>query len=217
MLKNNVQLIENFNQIEPEKSQIINAGTVEGLLHYMKHLGPAISFFDESSQFLGSFGRYNGSGSANYERSIYLTLANAQNNFKRDLKQERTSIIKPRLNICLNGHPYYFIDALNGEKNSNDDGLFQRFFISCPKPSIFLSADILNSADPDISLVCVLYFIHRKYYSDNICLSLSEEAKLLFNHYYDTFKILARDGNFINCIYFVKIIPFKINKDPRLI
>ncbi len=182
--------------VNPDQSQLINAGTVEGLLHYMSKLGSAISFFDESSQFLGSFGRYNG-GSVQYERSIYLTLANAQEDFRRDLKTERTSITKPRLNMCLNGHPFSFIEAFTYEKNSYDDGLFQRFFVSCPAPTVYLSADILSTPEPKISLLCIFYYIYKKHSSQTVSMSLSIEANLKFNEFYDLFRTLHRDGNYL--------------------
>ena len=54
---------------------------------------------------MGSFGRYNGggTGASSYDRSIYLELANAPKDLRRDLKQARCRIVEPRLNICLLG------------------------------------------------------------------------------------------------------------------
>ncbi len=193
LIQNNVLKIDSFNLVDPQQSQLINAGTVEGLLHYMSKLGSAISFFDESSQFLGSFGRYNG-GSAQYERSIYLTLANAKEDFRRDLKTERTSIIKPRLNICINSHPFSFIEAYSYEKNSYDDGLFQRFFVSCPEPTVYLSSEIMSTSVPKISLLCIFYYIYKKHSSQNISMNLSHDANVKFNNFYDLFRTLHRDG-----------------------
>ena len=39
LIRNCVHQVDLFNSVELECSQIINAGTVEGLLHYMKKLG----------------------------------------------------------------------------------------------------------------------------------------------------------------------------------
>ncbi len=75
-----------------------------------------ISMFDESSQFLGSMGRYTGGGGASYDRSIYLELANASDEFRRDLKSERNCIARPRLNLVLNGHPQSYHETFKAEK-----------------------------------------------------------------------------------------------------
>lgn len=74
---------------------------------------------------MGAFGRYSGGG-ALYERSIYLELANAGRVFKRDLKNERTKIVAPRLNICVLGHPFSFVEAFNSERSNRDDELTAR-------------------------------------------------------------------------------------------
>ena len=124
--------IENINGVDPLLSAVVTQGTVESLLFWMKKLGGSIaSFFDESSQFIGSFGRYNGGG-ANYDRSIYLELANGGSDFRRDLKSERTIIKNPRLNLCINGHPSTFIEAFNAEKSKSfikplEPGISSRF------------------------------------------------------------------------------------------
>ena len=91
-----------------------------------------ISFFGESSQFLGLFGRYSRRGNgALYERSIYLELANATagDDFRRDLKSEKTIIEKPLLNICLNRDSETFNDIFRSEKLNHQDGHVQNFFI----------------------------------------------------------------------------------------
>ena len=55
--------------------------------------------------FISSFGRYgNGGTAANYDRSVYLDIANASEVFSRDLKGQRCRIYKPRLQICLLGY-----------------------------------------------------------------------------------------------------------------
>ena len=92
-----------------------------------------LSLFDESSQFLGSFGRYN-HGGASYDRSIYLDLFNGRQEFRRDLTNKRTVIKFPRLNICLLGHPVSFFKLMK-EEQAMDDGMMQRFLSSSPMPS----------------------------------------------------------------------------------
>jgi len=63
-----------------------------------------ISLWDEATMFMSSFGRYgNGGSAANYDRSVYLEVANASDVFSRDLKGQRCRIIKPRLQISLLG------------------------------------------------------------------------------------------------------------------
>ena len=74
-----------------------------------------LSSFDESSQFLGSFGRYK-HGGASYDISIYLDLFNVRQEFRRDLTSKRSVIKCPRLNICLLGHPVSFLKLMKEEQ-----------------------------------------------------------------------------------------------------
>ncbi len=138
---------------------------------------------------LGAFGRYSGGG-ALYERSIYLELANAGRVFKRDLKTERTRIVNPRLNICVLGHPFSFVEAFHQEKTNRDDGLTHRFFVACPPPTFFKTKDISSTKEPSCSLLLVFYFIRLRFNSEKT-FHLSEEAKEIYNKEYDNFRILV--------------------------
>ena len=72
-------------------------------MHYLEKFQSVISLWDESSSFMSSFGRYSGTSSAGYDRSIYLELSNASEEFRRDLKNARCVIDDPRLSIGLLG------------------------------------------------------------------------------------------------------------------
>lgn len=139
---------------------------------------------------MGAFGRYSGGGVL-YERSIYLELANAGRVFKRDLKTERTKIVSPRLNMCVLGHPFSFVEAYHSERSNKDDGLTHRFFASCPPPVIYMSHEIMASEAPTCNLLLILYLIRLRYKIGKR-FSLSEEANILFNSQYDTFRHLVQ-------------------------
>ena len=146
--------------------------------------------FDEASMLMGAFGRYI--GGALYDRSIYLELANAGRAFKRDLKTERTKIESPRLNMCVLGHPFSFIEAFHNEKANRDDGLTHRFFAICPLPTFYKSGEINSSNEPICSLLLVFYYIKIKYSTQKMFI-LAEEAKVIFNSNYDNFRTLVEN------------------------
>ena len=102
-------------------------------------------------------------GTASYERSIYLELADAGGEFQRDLKSERTFISNPRLNLCLNGHPHEFIQAFQSERGTKDDGLMHRFYAMCPKPNIYLSEDIMKASEIPFGINLLFFFIFKKH------------------------------------------------------
>jgi len=134
--------------------------TVEALCSILEDNNCILSLFDESSAFYGSFGRYS-NGGASYERSIYLELFNGKSTFKRDLKKEKTRIYNPRLNICLLGHPQYFVKAMREEQATRDDGLMQRFLFCSPKPC-FYDAHTIQKAQMVprlVSFTVLLYLI----------------------------------------------------------
>lgn len=72
IIRNILTDIDEFEGVTPKDSHIVNSGTVEALVFYLEKYRSIISFFDESSQFLGAFGRYSGGGA--YDRGIYLQL-----------------------------------------------------------------------------------------------------------------------------------------------
>lgn len=146
---------------------------------------------------MGSFGRYSGGGSL-YDRSIYLELANAAGDIRRDIKSERIFVDKPRLNLCMNGHPHSFIDFFKGERDLKQDGLAQRFFASCPEPSYYMSEDIMNSENEEFSISLLLYYIYKKHDVNDAVYSLSTDANIVFNGYYDIYKKIIRDATIKN-------------------
>lgn len=88
-----------------------------------------------------------------------MELFNAEDFYIRDLKQTRTRINNPRLNLTILGHPSVFIRMIAEEKDNFDDGLVQRFLISCPKPSYSSYDEIINTPAPKIALVKILHVI----------------------------------------------------------
>jgi hypothetical protein len=102
-----------------------------------------LSLFDESSQFLGSFGRYTNGGSS-YDRGVYLELFNGKDEYIRDLCNKSTHIVNPRLNLCMLGHPSSFFKLMR-EELGMDDGLMQRFLSISPSPC-FSDSDFIEKA-----------------------------------------------------------------------
>ncbi len=116
-------------------------------------------------------------------------MCNASEFFSRDTKSERIAISNPRLNICINGHPIPFIEALSTQKENYDDGLYHRFFISCPKIIIRDSADIMSASEPCVDLVMILFYVFRKNINGN-SMVLEDDAKVEFNRIFDLSKKL---------------------------
>ncbi len=84
LVRRELRLLEECRKVMPKESRLLNPATVEAMIHYLELYGTIICMWDESNQFLGSFGRYNAQG-ANYERSIYLECANAGDDFTLNL------------------------------------------------------------------------------------------------------------------------------------
>jgi hypothetical protein len=206
-------------------SFLFSGATVEALCSILEENNCILSLFDESSAFYGSFGRYS-AGGASYERSIYLELFNGKATFKRDLKKEKTRIDNPRLNICLLGHPQFFIKSMREEQATRDDGLMQRFLFCCPKPTFFDAEEICNAQKipRKFSLTILMYLIKifheqtiREKNNDNeikmkllyedskkekIIYSFSEEAASLYKTFYTDFRRISADMN--ECDVFIR-------------
>jgi len=88
------------------------AATVEGMVFYLEKFTCMLSMWDEATMFVASFGRYGNGSAANYDRSVYLEVANAGEVFTRDLKGSRSRINNPRLQICLLGNYYSYISLI---------------------------------------------------------------------------------------------------------
>ena len=74
------------------------------MVYYLEKFTTILCLWDESNQFMGSFGRYSsGNSAANYDRSIYLECSNAGDDFARDLKAMRCIVLNPRISLCLLG------------------------------------------------------------------------------------------------------------------
>ncbi len=100
----------------------------------------------------------------------------------------------------MNGHPQPFIETLTAQKNNYDDGLYHRFFISCPKMIIRDSAAIMSATDPCVDLDMILFYVFRKNKNGN-SMVLEDDASLEFNKIFDMSKKLL--GKFIS-IYVYK-------------
>lgn len=120
---------------------------------------------------------------------IYYFKANSGKDFRRDIKTDRTYIANPRLNLCLNGHPFNFIEAFKQERYAKDDGLVHRFFVCCPKPSSFTSKDIMSTEKNPCSLLLIFYYIKIRNSNDKgfSQMELSPDAETIFNKYFDIF------------------------------
>ncbi|CAF1053816.1 unnamed protein product, partial [Brachionus calyciflorus] len=69
LIKKSLYEIENYNRISRTKSNLINAGTVETLLSHLEENPCLVSFYDESSTFMSSFGIYK-CGDGKYDRNF---------------------------------------------------------------------------------------------------------------------------------------------------
>ena len=160
-----------------------------------------------------------------YERSIYLELFNGKNAFKRDLKREKTRIENPRLNICLLGHPQFFIKSMREEQATRDDGLMQRFLFCSPKPIFYEAEDIrlAQSIPREFSFTVLMYIVkifHEQKMKDSddnglkmsninadgekikIKYRFTKEADQLYKQYYSQFRRISAEMN--ECDVFIR-------------
>ena len=92
---------------------------------------------------------------------------------------------------------HQYIDAhifINFILDLKEDGLVQRFFPSCPVPSIYMSSEIMLSVKPSCSLLCIFYYLYKLHESDHIFYQLSQEAHDEFCKFYDIFRSLIKNG-----------------------
>ncbi len=156
--------------------------------------------FDESSSFYGSFGRYS-NGGALYERSIYLELFNGKETFRRDLTKKKTRIVNPRLNICLLGHPQFFVKAMREEQSNRDDGLMQRFLSCCPKPNFYSANEIddAQSSPRKISMTLLMYsvqFFHSQKLMSDVVIENNTDQKAAIKYFFN-----QQSKEYYNSIY----------------
>ena len=168
--------------------------------------------------WFGQQGRYT-NGGAMYDRSVYLDLYNCKNTFKRDTKNDinnkkRCKIVNPRFNLCLLGHPQYFIKFIKDEADNRCDGLMQRFLISCPEPTFFLYKSIKDAqiVPRKMSLTVLMFAIkifHRQDDETNEMIlrkyKFDDKAEKLYEQLHDEYKLISRDLSrpnvFISCMY----------------
>ena len=75
-------------------------------------------------------------GAASFDRSIYLTLYNGEDDMCHSTKSTDIRLKNPRLSIFGAAHPTRMINRLNKERNIDEgsDGLYARFLVFTPKP-----------------------------------------------------------------------------------
>ncbi|RNA08529.1 hypothetical protein BpHYR1_031578 [Brachionus plicatilis] len=173
LIKKSLNQIEEYKKIPRKKSNLINAGTVEALLTNLETNPCMVSFFDESSTFMSSFGLYKG-GDGKYDRSVYLELYTGPDGYDRTLTR----------------HMSDYINFVRQEKNSRDDGLIQRFHICAPRPIYFKTEDMVK-IPPEKYCLTVLLYIISKLNEIPIQYILEEKATHYFYKIYDSFKIFA--------------------------
>lgn len=79
---------------------MVLAGTVEALLTNIESNPSIVSFFDESSTLMGSFGLKK-EGDGKYDRSVYLELNTGPDGYDRTLTSNRLYIDRPRISLVF--------------------------------------------------------------------------------------------------------------------
>lgn len=95
-----------------------------------------VQYWDEFETLAKSFGLYKGgSGGGSFDRSIYLTMYNGEDEFSHTTKSYDCQLLFPRLSIFGAAHPTKIITRFLEEKNLVDcDGLYARFLVFNPEP-----------------------------------------------------------------------------------
>ncbi len=87
------------------------------------------------------------------------------------------------------GHPGTFIDAINAEKSTKNDGLMHRFLLAAPKPPIFFNNNE-KRAEKMCSLEAVFYAI-KLFHDTPIDYGFTENATSKFKEYDQEYKVVA--------------------------
>ena len=104
--------------------------------------GNTLSLFGEESGFLDMFGMQNGCG--DNDSSVFCELANASNDFRRDTKEKRTCIKRPRVNVAVNFAPRRWLQFV---QNNLQNHLLHRFHFCSPLPLIEQRGGVKKMAD----------------------------------------------------------------------
>ena len=182
--------------------------TVEALVERLDENCSLLSIFDESQAFFNSFGLYKATCAA-YEKSVYLELHNGSSSYNRSLKSKTTRIDNPRFNLALFGHPGNVIQMVKKKFEKSDDGLLQRFLISAPDPVVLFSTAIMNCKPITFDL-SVIFSIAKKLNTEDILLTLDNEASVKFNEVYDFYKTyiskLMYDEGSVSYVLFINVL-----------
>ena len=92
------------------------------------------------------------------------------------------------------GHPYYFVNLLNQERNNYDDGLFQRFLMLAPSPPFITAKQMREAPTTEISIHCIFYFIHVLHYQQKRNYIFSNEAAIIIDTELDINKHRVRES-----------------------
>ena len=79
--------------------------TVESLLEELNENLNLYQIWDELSTFTDQFGMYKGGG-ASFDRSIYNSIYNGEEQLNHETKKYKIKIKQPRLSIIGAGHPH---------------------------------------------------------------------------------------------------------------
>ena len=79
--------------------------TIESLLEELNVNINLFQIWDEFSTFSDQFGMYK-SGGGSFDRSIYNTVYNGEEELSHETKKYKINISQPRLSIFGSGHPH---------------------------------------------------------------------------------------------------------------
>ena len=165
------------------ESHTFDSGTLEGLMQSMRiNNGSTLACHDEFATFFDGFDKGT-SGSS--ERSRYLSLYSGTSWSKKTKTSGNLELFDPRLSIMSFTQPFY---AVQFARNNLSDGFYRRFLISVPGEVYIKRADKkkkLAESKHLVDMKSVLSKIYNRCVDNNIKLTLTEEAELVYDACHD--------------------------------
>jgi hypothetical protein len=166
------------------QEHIFESGTLEGLMKAMsENNGTSLGIYDEFATFLDGLDK---GANSTFERSRYLSLFNGST-WSKKTKTSGSLILKdPRFNLLSFTQPYSLISFA---RQSNRDGFFQRFLITCPK-EVYVRIEEKESTIDKSCDVMDMYKVLAEIYNTSCAtktttLKLSDEAMEIYRIAHD--------------------------------
>ena len=177
-----------------DASHTFDSGTLEGLMQSMRaNNGCIMGCYDEFATFNDNLDKGN-SGSS--EKARYLSLYSGSSWSKRTKTSGCLEMNDPRFHMFAFTQPYY---AAQFARNNLHDGFYQRFLLSLPREvyvKIDQKKDLLAKNETLLDMKITLEQIYTRCSQGNVRLTLTEDAKKLYEEHHDSIVDFRKEDPF---------------------